>query len=95
MEGLCGLLSALFDRDVIDKTAVTGMFDVYLEVDVKSLVADISPEAAEGGPESADDAAAIYSAFRASLSNLGLKLEPAKGPSEFLVIDHVERPSEN
>jgi uncharacterized protein (TIGR03435 family) len=26
---------------------------------------------------------------------LGLKLEPAKGPREFLVIDHVERPSEN
>ena len=27
--------------------------------------------------------------------DLGLKLEPAKGPGEFLVIDHVERPSEN
>jgi len=26
---------------------------------------------------------------------LGLKLESAKGPVEILVIDHVERPSEN
>ena len=25
----------------------------------------------------------------------GLKLVPAKGPGQFLVIDHVERPSEN
>jgi uncharacterized protein (TIGR03435 family) len=26
---------------------------------------------------------------------LGLKLEPAKGPADVLVIDHVEEPSEN
>jgi uncharacterized protein (TIGR03435 family) len=26
------------------------------------------------------------------MQQLGLKLEPAKGPGEFLVIDHVERP---
>jgi uncharacterized protein (TIGR03435 family) len=26
---------------------------------------------------------------------LGLKLEPAKGPAEFIVVDHVERPSAN
>jgi uncharacterized protein (TIGR03435 family) len=27
--------------------------------------------------------------------SLGLKLEPAKAPAETLVIDHIERPSEN
>ncbi|MGO9256737.1 MAG: TIGR03435 family protein [Bryobacteraceae bacterium] len=26
---------------------------------------------------------------------LGLKLVPAKGPVDVLVIDHIERPSEN
>jgi uncharacterized protein (TIGR03435 family) len=26
---------------------------------------------------------------------LGLKLEPAKGPAEFIVVDNVERPSAN
>jgi uncharacterized protein (TIGR03435 family) len=26
---------------------------------------------------------------------LGLKLEPARGPRDFYVIDHVERPSGN
>jgi uncharacterized protein (TIGR03435 family) len=34
--------------------------------------------------------------FRQALKNqLGLKLEPAKGPVQVLVIDHVEQPTAN
>jgi uncharacterized protein (TIGR03435 family) len=33
--------------------------------------------------------------FAAVQEQLGLKLESAKGPVEFLVIDHVERPTAN
>jgi len=29
------------------------------------------------------------------LEGLGLKLEPTKGPQGYIVVDHVERPSEN
>jgi uncharacterized protein (TIGR03435 family) len=93
--GLCRLLSATLDRDVIDKTEITGVFDIYLDIDVHALVADLSPEAADGGPGTVGDGAAMFGAFRVALSNLGLKLKPAKGSGEFLVIDHVERPSEN
>jgi uncharacterized protein (TIGR03435 family) len=32
---------------------------------------------------------------RALREQLGLKLEPAKGPVKILVIDHLEKPSEN
>jgi uncharacterized protein (TIGR03435 family) len=33
--------------------------------------------------------------FAAVQEQLGLKLESAKGPVEFLVIDHVSRPTAN
>ncbi len=38
------------------------------------------------------DAPPVYTAIQAQL---GLRLRPAKGPFEFLVMDHAERPSEN
>jgi uncharacterized protein (TIGR03435 family) len=43
----------------------------------------------------AADPADIFIAFQDALEKYGLKLESARGPGEFLVIDHVERPSEN
>lgn len=68
------------DRPVIDQTGVAGIFDFHLE---------FSPEG--GDP---DDTARGPSIFTV-LERLGLKLEPAKGPCAFLIIDSVERPSRN
>jgi uncharacterized protein (TIGR03435 family) len=73
-------LAIVLGRPVIDKTSIAGMFDFHLKF-----------SADEGA--GADDAAP--SIFTALQEQLGLKLEQAKGPGESLVIDGVERPSEN
>lgn len=83
MTELCKSLSSRLDRAVIDKTGITGMFDFHLE---------FSPD--DGGAAPPDDTAGP-SIFTAVQEQLGLKLEPAKGPGEFLVIDNAEKPSEN
>lgn len=69
-------------RPVIDKTGIAGRFDFHLEYAPDSGVPSDDPA---GGP----------SIFTALQEQLGLKLESAKGPGEFLVIDYVEKPSEN
>ena len=37
----------------------------------------------------------MVGAARAALRNLGLNLESTRGPGEFLVVDHIERPFGN
>jgi Protein of unknown function (DUF3738) len=46
-------------------------------------------------PESADASDPRPSLFTALEEQLGLKLVPSKGPVDIIVIDHIERPSEN
>jgi uncharacterized protein (TIGR03435 family) len=80
---LTGFLSDLLDRTVIDKTGLSGAFDFRLEW---------APE--RSAATQVDDTAGP-SVFTAVQDQLGLKLEAARGPIEFLVIDHAERPSGN
>ena len=77
------LLSGPAGRPVVDKTGLTGKYDIHLEM------AQPGQPAAEG----ADDSGA--SVFSAVQSQLGLKLESQKDQVENLVIDHIERPSPN
>jgi uncharacterized protein (TIGR03435 family) len=69
------------DRPVINRTGLAGLFDFRLEFAPDETVSD--------------DPAGAPSIFTALQQQLGLKLEAAKGPGEFLVIDRVERPSGN
>lgn len=75
------------DRPVNDRTGLTGGFDLRLQ-----WTAD-TPERAPGSV--ALDNPTGPSIFTALKEQLGLKLESAKGPVEILVIDHVQKPSEN
>jgi uncharacterized protein (TIGR03435 family) len=83
---LCRRLSGYVDREIVDKTGITGTFDVHLDLRPAAGAAPESPS-----PFTPGDGGAIA----AALKKLGLQMRSAKRPADFLVIDHVERPSEN
>jgi uncharacterized protein (TIGR03435 family) len=79
------------DKPVVDKTGVTGEFDFTLK-----WMPDESQFNGMGFRVPVPDGTApLPGLFTAIQEQLGLKLEPQKIPAEVLVIDHVERPSEN
>lgn len=68
-------------KELLDMTALQGVYDFTL---------DYAPDdsaAADDGPGP--------SIFTALQEQLGLKLEPCKGPVEVLVVDRAEKPSQN
>jgi len=81
---LAGALPGLgrLDRTVVDQTGLTGRYDFSLEW----VQEDNNRDGAEiAGP-------AFLDALR---EQLGLRLQSTKAPVEVLVVDHVERPTEN
>ena len=89
-----GLLGLILDRPVIDKTGITNYFEIRLKFSPDDSAASRLATAEPGAPAavSSPDAPGIFQAIQ---EQLGLKLVPAKGPVNVLLIDHIERPSEN
>jgi bla regulator protein blaR1 len=85
-EGVSGL--GRLGRPVIDKTGLSGRFDFTLEW----LREGGGPAPPEAGVEPDLQGPTFLEALR---EQLGLKLESTRGPVQTLVVDHVERPSEN
>jgi uncharacterized protein (TIGR03435 family) len=94
LANLCAQFSVALDRDVIDRTGLTGKFDIHLQLTQQELFpweGAHETAAAATAPDPSDSTSAIM----AAVQKLGLRLEPAKAPAQHLVIDHIERPSEN
>jgi uncharacterized protein (TIGR03435 family) len=95
---LVDLLSQRLGRTVVDKTGLKGIYDFTLQ-----WMPDQGPPAMPMGPEDGKPAtdnpappeSSGPSLFTAIQEQLGLKLESTKAPVDVLVIDHIERPSEN
>src|SRR5262249_43050386 len=85
MQPLSNALATVLDRPVIDKTGLTGVFDIHL-----AFTPDLGSAA---DPAASSDLGP--SVFTALQEQLGLKLESAKAPVSMLVIDRVEKPSAN
>ena len=84
ISALANQLSSVERRSVIDKTGLTGSYDI----DLKWTPDDAPP----GGGADGDTAPSIFTALQ---EQLGLRLEATKGPVDTLVVDHVELPAEN
>jgi len=80
MSDLAAALSDEVHRQVIDKTGIKANADFILK-----WTSD----------QAADQGGTVVSIFTAVEEQLGLKLQPAKGPVDTLVIDHAEMPSAN
>jgi uncharacterized protein (TIGR03435 family) len=78
---LADRLSTMLGRTVVDKTGLTGIYDIDLTWTPDSTVAPTELS----GP----------SLFTAIQEQLGLKLEAGKRPVEVIVVDAAEKPSAN
>jgi uncharacterized protein (TIGR03435 family) len=85
----------VLDRPVVNQTGLSGRFDFTLnwtpdEFQFANLLAG-----APRPPAPADNAAAPPDIYTAMQEQIGLKLSATKAPADVLVIDKVEKPSEN
>ncbi len=78
-------------RIVVDRTGLTGTFDIDLRWMPDRPFTDTSQSAA-AAPSVVNNEPPLFTAIQ---EQLGLKLERTKGPVEVLVIDSIERPTPN
>jgi uncharacterized protein (TIGR03435 family) len=86
------LQEVVLDRPVIDQTGLTGRFDFTL-----LWTPDDSQFSGMGAkiPPPTDNSSAPPDLYTAIQEQIGLKLDATKAPADVLIIDHVEKPSEN
>ena len=83
-----GSLAGEVDKPVVDQTGLTGRFDFTLDLPPRFFNIFPNPDNPPPDPQGA-------SFLKAVREQLGLRLVSSKGAIRTLVIDHVERPSEN
>lgn len=81
MSRLAEWLGTRADRQVVDRTGLAGTYDFELQFVRDEVLTRTAPPAG---------AISLPTALR---EQLGLKLEPARGPVEFLIIDRASRPT--
>jgi uncharacterized protein (TIGR03435 family) len=89
MPAFANALTLLLDRTVVDRTGLSGGFDADAQFDPSGLPGMLQLRSEERPP---NDAGSLDTTLR---EQLGLKLESKRGPVRVLVIDRVDRPTEN
>jgi bla regulator protein BlaR1 len=83
MDKVAGSLAVFTGRTVVNNTGLTGLFDIDVELPRLQPLTG-----ADHAPPDAD-------AFTILREQLGLVLEPGKGPLEYFVVDSVAKPTVN
>ena len=83
LEQLATLLSQLIHQPIVERTKLTGPYDIDLV---------FMPDVPVPGPPVPADTPSLSTAVH---DQLGLKLERQRVPTDVIVIDRVERPTEN
>ena len=89
-------LGQMLGRPVIDKTELTGEYDFDIKFTPEPGQGAFLPGGPPPGPEAAPPGDATGpSIFTALQEQLGLRLDSQKAPVETIVIEHVDKPTEN
>jgi uncharacterized protein (TIGR03435 family) len=104
LSNMINMLQNQVGRPIIDKTNLKGLFDFKLQFSPEGLTVPtpfggLAPPAGAGpagpagapSPNAADPVPSLFTAIQ----ELGLRLESAKGPVTVLVVDSVQKPTEN
>jgi uncharacterized protein (TIGR03435 family) len=92
MSQVTAILQNFLDKPVVDQSGLSEKYDFTLTFTLdpaQALRLGGAPPAAADNPDAAPD---VFAAFQ---QQLGLKLESTKAPVDVMVIDRVEKPSEN
>jgi hypothetical protein len=85
-------LSQQVGRTIVDKTGLKGLYNINLQWTPETPPQNNSASPTEAAPPIDANGPSIFTAIQ---EQLGLRLESTKGPVEVLVIDSVQKPSEN
>ena len=86
MDLITNLLEGVVQRNVVDRTGLTGVFDIDLEFTPDQP----QPRGAADAPLADLNGPSIFTAVR---EQLGLRLEPARGRVDVLVVDRAKKPT--
>lgn len=92
MADLVSWVEAWTDRPLLDKTGITGLNKIETTPWLPMEVATTSPP--PGTKQDGADVSDLPTIFTV-FERLGLKMEPRKDQVEFVVIDHIEKPTAN
>jgi len=90
MSRVANVLAPFAGRLVIDRTELTGTYNLQLSWTLQGRVLGPAPEGAPPLPPADPNGASLFASIQ---EQLGLRLEPTRAPVDVVVIDRVDRPS--